>query len=60
MDKIKKMQSILYDIEMEVLEEGKEWMRKRLEKKLQHLADQESAISPPKRPTSQKDKKNKH
>jgi hypothetical protein len=39
----------LYELEMEVLEEGREWMRQRLEQKLQKLAQTEGRISPPKR-----------
>jgi hypothetical protein len=37
----------LYEMEMEVLEEGREWMRQRLEKKLQKNARAEGRISPP-------------
>ena len=37
----------LYEMEMEVLEEGREWMRQRLEKKLQKKAEAEGRISPP-------------
>jgi hypothetical protein len=57
MEKTNKAISLLYDVEMEVLEEGREWTRKRLEKRLQDLADKESAISPPKRSNSRKNKK---
>jgi hypothetical protein len=39
--------SPLYEMEMEVLEEGREWMRQRLEKKLQKKAEAEGRISPP-------------
>lgn len=39
--------SPLYEMEMEVLEEGREWMRQRLEKKLQKKAQAEGRISPP-------------
>jgi len=42
--------SPLAEAEMETLEEGREWMRRRLEKKLQRLADRQGAISPPQRP----------
>ncbi len=41
--------SPLAEVEMETLEEGREWTRKRLEKKLQRLADEQGAISPPQR-----------
>lgn len=56
MDKKQKTISPLAEAEMEVLEGGREWMRKRLEKKIQRLADKESAISPQ---TQQPLKKNK-
>ena len=39
--------SPLAEAERETLEEGREWTRKRLEKKLQRLADSQGAISPP-------------
>lgn len=39
--------SPLYEMEMEVLEEGREWMRQRLEKKLQKKAEAEGQLSPP-------------
>lgn len=42
--------SPLFELEREVLAEGQEWMRQRLEKKLQKLADQEGEHSPPRRP----------
>jgi len=42
--------SPLAEVELETLEEGREWTRKRLEKKLQRLADRQGAISPPQRP----------
>jgi len=41
--------SPLAEAEMEVLEEGREWLRKRLERKLQRLADRQWAISRPQR-----------
>jgi hypothetical protein len=44
--------SPLAEAELEVLEEGREWMRQRLEKKLQRQADRQGVISPPKRPTT--------
>lgn len=37
----------LYQMEMETLEEGREWMRKRLEQKLQRHALAEGQVSPP-------------
>lgn len=44
----------LYEVEMETLAEGREWMRRRLEQKLQKLAEQQGAISPPQRPETEK------
>ena len=41
--------SPLAEVEMETLAEGREWTRKRLEKKLQRLADDQGAVSPPQR-----------
>ena len=40
----------LREIEMEVLAEGREWTRKRLEEKLQQEADRHGGVFPPKRP----------
>jgi hypothetical protein len=40
----------LRDIEMEVLAEGREWMRQRLEKKLQEEANRHGGVFPPQRP----------
>ena len=45
----KRAVSPLAEVEMETLEEGREWTRKRLEKKLQRLAESQGAISPPQR-----------
>lgn len=42
--------SPLFALEREVLAEGQEWMRQRLETKLQRLADQQGEVSPPQRP----------
>jgi hypothetical protein len=39
--------SPLAEVERETLEEGREWMRQRMERKLQRLADRQGAISPP-------------
>lgn len=46
-EKRKKAVSPLAEAELEVLEEGREWMRRRFEKKLQSLADRQGAVSPP-------------
>ena len=43
--------SPLAEVEMETLEEGREWTRRRLERKLQRLADSQGAISPPQPPS---------
>jgi len=39
--------SPLAEVELETLQEGREWPRKRLERKLQRLAARQGAISPP-------------
>ena len=39
----------LRDIELEVLEEGREWMRRRLEQRLQQEADRQGGVFPPQR-----------
>ena len=44
--KSKRFLSPLAEAEMEVLEEGREWMRRRLEKKLQEAADAEGDFPP--------------
>lgn len=49
-EKPKRAISPLAEVEMETLEEGREWTRRRLEKKLQRMADRQGAISPPQRP----------
>lgn len=40
----------LREIELEVLTEGREWMRQRLEQKLQHEADRQGGVFPPQQP----------
>jgi len=40
----------LREIEMEVLEEGREWTRRRLEQKLQEEANRQGGVFPPQRP----------
>ena len=40
----------LREIEMEVLEEGREWTRRRLEQKLQEEANRHGGVFPPQRP----------
>lgn len=37
----------LREIELEVLEEGREWTRQRLEQKLQEEADRQGGVFPP-------------
>ena len=37
----------LREIELEVESEGREWMRRRLEERLQREADRDSAVFPP-------------
>jgi len=48
-EKPKRAVSPLAEVELETVEEGREWTRKRLEKKLQRLAESQGAISPPQR-----------
>jgi hypothetical protein len=40
----------LLEIEMEVLAEGREWTRKRLQERLQQEADRHGGVFPPQRP----------
>jgi len=42
----------LQQIELEVLAEGREWMRQRLEQKLQQEADRQGGVFPPEQPKS--------
>lgn len=44
--------SLLHQIEKEVLAEGREWMQKRMQERLQALAEQDGEISPPQRPAT--------
>jgi hypothetical protein len=44
--------SLLHQMEKEVLAEGQEWMQKRLQERLQKLAEQDGEISPPQRPAA--------
>lgn len=46
-----KPMSPLYELEMEVLAEGREWMRHRYEQKLRKLADRQGRFSPRERST---------
>ena len=50
MEKNARGRSILAEMEREVLAEGQEWMRKRLEEKMRRLAEKEGEISPPQPP----------
>jgi hypothetical protein len=50
--KSKRVVSPLAKAEMEVLQEGREWMRRRLEKKLQKAAEAEGGFSPLEREAS--------
>jgi hypothetical protein len=49
MDSDKKAPRSLRDIELEVLAEGREWTRRRLEQRLQEEADRQGGIFPPQR-----------
>ena len=51
-EKLKCAVSPLAEVELETLEEGREWMRRRMEQKLRRLADRQGAISPPQRPAA--------
>ena len=53
MKKHKRSVSPLAMVEMEVLEEGREWMRRRMQDRLQRLANEQGAVSPPERQTAQ-------
>ena len=44
--KPKRLFSLLAEVELETLEEGREWTRRRLERKLQKIADEEGDFSP--------------
>ena len=48
-EKPRRAVSPLAEVERETLEEGREWTRRRLERKLQRLAEEQGAISPPQR-----------
>ena len=45
----KKPERSLREIEMEVLEEGREWTRRRLEQRLQEEANRHGGVFPPQR-----------
>ncbi len=49
MDSDKKAPRSLREIELEVLAEGREWTRRRLEQKLQEEADRQGGVFPPQR-----------
>ena len=49
----KRRVSPLAEVELETLEEGREWTRRRLERKLQKMAESQGAISPPQPATPQ-------
>lgn len=49
MDRKQKRLSPLAEVELEALEAGREWTRRRLEKNLQKLADEQGEVSPPQR-----------
>jgi hypothetical protein len=53
MDK-KPSPNLLMRMELETLEEAREWGRRRLEEKLQKLIEEQGAISPPQRPAAEK------
>jgi len=45
--------NLLMQMELEVLDEAREWGRRRLEEKLQKLIEEQGAISPPQRPATE-------
>jgi hypothetical protein len=49
----KQRKSRLMEIEEEVLAEGREWMRQRLEEKLQEEAERDGRVFPPQRAKGQ-------
>ncbi len=49
MESGKPQASSLRDIELEVLAEGQEWIRRRLEQRLQQEADRHGGVFPPQR-----------
>jgi hypothetical protein len=49
---MEKKPTLLQQIESEVLAEGQEWMQKRLEQRLEELAEKDGEISPPQRGAS--------
>lgn len=52
MDSKFRTRSLLAEVECEVLEEGREWMRRRIERKLQKRVAEQGRISPLKRSAS--------
>ena len=52
MDREKKRLSPLAEVELEALEAGREWIRNRIEKNLQKLADEQGDVSPPEQSTA--------
>jgi hypothetical protein len=46
MDKRQSRRSLLAEVELEALEAGREWTRRRIERNLQKLADKDGRISP--------------
>jgi hypothetical protein len=49
MEKHRRRLSPLAEVELEALEAGREWTRRRIEKNLQELARSQGAVSPPER-----------
>jgi hypothetical protein len=49
MDRQQKRLSPLAEVELEALAAGREWTRRRIEKNLQALADDQGKVSPPER-----------
>jgi len=49
MEKHRRRLSPLAEVELEALEAGREWTRRRIEKNLQERAREQGAVSPPER-----------
>lgn len=52
MNRQKSKLSPLAEVELEALEAGREWIRNRIEKNLQKLADEQGDVSPPEQSNS--------
>jgi hypothetical protein len=53
MEKNQGSRSPLAEVELAVMEEGREWVRQETQKRLQRLAEEEGKVSPPQRASPQ-------